>query len=148
MTYNTGALFAFLLQFASAIVTLITWGSALILVLAALIGASLPPLTNVVAFACMVTIVPVSALQLYFGYGIYRCHSGAVNGSLVSNLAAALLYVLIFLFGTEMVILLDQSEIFMAFVGINVVLVILLLMPPVRNELESPNDQLNLDYVQ
>ncbi|MGQ4912638.1 MAG: hypothetical protein ACP6KW_10755 [Candidatus Thorarchaeota archaeon] len=148
MTYNTGALFALLLQFGSAIMTLMTWGAASALVLAALMGSSSPILTNVIAFACMVTLVPVSVVQLYFGYALYRRHNAAISGSLVSDLVAAVLYVLIFLFATEMVILTGQLQIFMAFIGINVVLVVLLLMPSVRNELGSPDGEPDLDYAQ
>ena len=137
MAYDTATLFALLLQFGTAVMSLITWGPALAVV--PLIISEMPPTgpVNPIGFYLMIAMVPLALVQLYFAWRLFKKESGCVTGSLLSDLWALIFYVLILVSSVMTDTLADSPQMFIGYIGVNAILVILFLMPSVKSQFED-----------
>jgi hypothetical protein len=148
MAYDTATLFALLLQFGTGVMSLITWVPSLML-LPLLIG-EMPPTgpVNPIGVIGMIGMVPIALIQLFFAWKLYNKQSGGVTGALVSDLWATIVYVLILVTSIMTDTMSTSPQMFIAYIGVNAVLVILLLMQSVKDQFEAGSALPDGEYAQ
>lgn len=140
--YETSALFALLLQFGTAIMTLTAFGPTLALI--PLLISEMPATgpVNPIGFYSIIVLVPVGLVQLYAAYSLYKRNPSCIMHSWISDLIALTLYCALFI-SSIMTDTLSSVQMFVAYIGINLVLVVLLRMPEVIHTYEKPSEYSN-----
>ena len=146
MNYDSGALFALVLQFGVGFVAL--YYALIGFIFAVLFSTIFIWTSSTLVFIVVWGILSiVGIVQSYFGYRLYKRIPGAIRTAIIVNVVAVILYGIDIVASVIDNILLPYPEVLLYF-GLNVLLVILLNMSSVRNQLESDSDSQQSEYFQ
>ena len=135
MQFESSALFAMVLQIGTGVITLITFGPSLFIVLPLLSTVPRGPV-NPIGFYSLIALIPTSLVQLYYGYRLYKRMPSTVTISIGSDLLAFTLYLVNLVSSIVTGTLSSLPQMYIGFIGINLVAVILLLTSSSRNTFE------------
>lgn len=135
MQFESSSLFAMLLQIGAGVITLITFGPSLFIVLPLLSTVPGGPV-NPIGFYSLIALIPTALVQLYYGYRLYKRMPSTVTISIVSDLLAFALYLANLVSSIMTGTLSSLPQMYIGFIGINLVAVILLLTSSSRNTFE------------
>lgn len=136
MQFESSAMFAMLLQLGAGIITLITFGPSMFLLLPLLFAVPGGPVNPIGVFS-IIALVPTSLVQIYYGYRLYKKIPSTVTISIILDLLAFALYLASLVSSIVTDTLPSLPQMYIAFIGINLVAVILLLTPSARNTFEG-----------
>lgn len=135
MQYDTNSLMALLFQFCAGVITTMTFAPAVLLLLPLLISIPGGPV-NLVGTISLVLLVPVGLIQIYFGYRLYNKIPNTIPTAIISDVVAFSLYIVSLISSILTNTLSSSPQMYIALLGINLVAVVLLRMPSVRNTFE------------
>ena len=136
MQFESSAMFAMLLQIGAGVITLMTFGPSIFIVLPLLSSVPGGPV-NPIGFYSLIALVPTSLVQIYYGYRLYKRIPSTVTISIILDLLAFALYLASLVSSIVTDTLTSLPQMYIAFIGINLVAVILLLTPSARNTFEG-----------
>jgi hypothetical protein len=136
MQFESSALFAMLLQIGAGVMTLLTFGPSILIVLPMLSAVSGGPV-NPIGIYSLIALVPLSLVQIYFGYRLYKRIPSTVTISIISDLLAFALYLANLVSSIVTDTLSSLPQMYIGFIGINLAAVILLLTPSSRSTFEG-----------
>lgn len=135
MQYDTNSLMALLFQFCAGVITIMMFAPAVLLLLPLLISLPGGPV-NLAGTISLVVLVPVGLIQIYFGYRLYKKIPNTIPTAIISDIVAFSLYIVSLVSSILTDTLSSSPQLYIALLGINLVAVILLRMPSVRNTFE------------
>ncbi|MFW9788168.1 MAG: hypothetical protein ACFFE2_12110 [Candidatus Thorarchaeota archaeon] len=136
MQFESSALFAMILQIAAGAITILMFGPALIILLPLFSLMPEGPV-NPVGFYSLLLLIPISIVQLYMGYRLFKKIPNTVTISVISDLLAFALYVASLVSSIMTDTLASSPQIYIGVIGINLCAAILLLLPSSRDTFEG-----------